>query len=89
MHQDSPEWSLDPAKPVSRKSVDTQGDAHRQGNHVAKLVAENWEAWWNLSSYAQELYWKYQDGTLLEERNEAAKAFGHGLLYNDRGEVIA
>ena len=64
-------------------------NAYRQGKHVAKLVDQNWDVRWNLSSYQQELYWKYQDGTLLEERNEAAKAFGHGLVYNDREEIIA
>ena len=76
------------AAELKRKKMRTT-NAHRQGKHLATLVAEDWEAWWKLSSYEKHLYWKYEDGTLLEERNDIAKAFGHGLVCNDREEIIA
>ena len=53
------------------------------------MVPGDWNAWWTLSEHEKGLYWAFLDGTLLEERNEAAKAFGHGFVYNEREETIA
>ena len=61
----------------------------RRGKHVAKTVDANWYAWYNLDPYEIALYWQYKDGSLMQKRNEAAMAFGHGLVHDEREEVIA
>ena len=46
-------------------------------------------ATWNaLSRHEQNLWYRYNDGTLREERNQATKAYGHGAVFSPDEEVI-
>ena len=56
---------------------------------MAKLVEKNRNVWYKLDGYEKTFYKQYQDGRLLQWRNEAAEACGHGLVLDDREEVVA
>ena len=64
-------------------------NAYRLGRHVTKVVKQDWDAWWRLSYYQRDLWKKFNNGILLQERNEAVQAFGHGCVLNEQDETIA
>ena len=62
--------------------------AFRRGKHLANVIQDRWQSWWQFSSEEKNLYHLYNDGTVLRERNEAAKNYGHGLLFDEQEEAI-
>ena len=64
-------------------------NAHRYGRYLANLIQRSSNEWYTFNGRQRCLYYAYWNGTLLKERNAAAKAFGSGSLFDREGEEIA
>ena len=55
----------------------------------AKLLSQqfqhDWNSWYSLSDDDQALWWKYQNGILQQEVDEANDLYGHSLLTRNPG----
>ena len=62
---------------------------HRAGKTIYRKVQEGGTVTWNALSWSEQgLWYRYNDGTLLKERNEAVGAYGHGAVFSPDEEVI-
>ena len=60
---------------------------HRAGHAVWRNVANNSVSWSQQSQEQRNLWYRFNDGTLTRARNEAAKKYGYGALFNEQEDV--
>ena len=46
-------------------------------------VQNDWHSWWKLSTEDRDLYDRYEDGSLLANRNAAVQDYGHGMVFDE------
>ena len=73
----------DESKEKKKRAKVRAAVAHRRGRHVFDSVQKDWDLWWKLSSEDRHLYYRFEHGMLLEERNTAVHRYGHGMIFDE------
>ena len=81
-HTDQP-----PNPPYLRWMKEQARKRHRAGHAVWRKVCEHSDSWYQLSWNDRDLWYLFNNGTLTKERNDAARKYGYGAVFNEQEDI--